>query len=422
MAVRYRHRGVWELPVSRRFLGHLESGAPSGAADYYYSEPYYETCHDFLNQRVRGEYLTGSGLTIRKHEYRYSPSPSRQMVQSVILNQSYRGQFIPSYWGGTSPTAGLRPTMFQLVDAEHQLMGPKGWSRFKPERSGATLGQFLIELRDIPTIPLKAHQVIPKLLKIRSLHQLSRWTKDAANYVFNMRNVGKEYLNIQFGWVPFLNDLARVIKISHTLDSRMRQIRRNNGRNVRRRGVLASTTDTMEDVKTTGTFLHPVLPTVYYASLTGSRHRVKTVTTKHWFSGSFMYHIPDTGDLRYTAKARRALYGVNPSPSLLWEVLPWSWLIDWFASTGDVLNNISSGAVEGLVSRYAFVMSTTEHRRTVTEYMDFKPPWGRILAYGTETYTEKLRSGANPFGFGLAFADLNSRQMMILAALGLSRH
>ena len=124
-----------------------------------------------------------------------------------------------------------------------------------------------------------------------------------------------------------------------------------------------------------------------------------------------------------------ALFGLNPTPSLLWEVLPWSWLIDWFSNVGDVVSNMSSNAVDNLVAHYAYVMRTQTVQTTYTAY--YKCDTGTTGAYkcsggeGTCTATKltvtKSRAKATPYGFGVSFGGLSAYQVSILGALGMSR-
>jgi len=114
------------------------------------------------------------------------------------------------------------------------------------------------------------------------------------------------------------------------------------------------------------------------------------------------------------------VFGLNISPDVLWQLAPWSWAVDWFSNTGDVIQNISQRATDGLVMRYGYLMENTitedSYTRPVSPFKNGSPS-GTITLI-TES---KVRRRANPFGFGVSWSGLSPKQLSIAAALGLSR-
>jgi hypothetical protein len=127
------------------------------------------------------------------------------------------------------------------------------------------------------------------------------------------------------------------------------------------------------------------------------------------------------------------LFGVAPTPQLLWDILPWSWLADWFTNIGDVVSNVSVNAVDNLVVRYAYLMRNTvltqsciadcSHDGSDAAGWQFWPtlqPHRFQSLYREET---KLRVEGNvlsPYSLSDTPDDLTARQTAILAALGTS--
>jgi len=125
---------------------------------------------------------------------------------------------------------------------------------------------------------------------------------------------------------------------------------------------------------------------------------------------------------RYALEAEK-LFGLSLSPDTLWQLAPWSWAVDWFANTGDVLHNVSAYANQGLILRYGYIMEHTVVRDT---YSCGNPVtnglWnGRPIAPITFVTETKVRRRANPFGFGVSWNALSPFQTSIVAALGISR-
>jgi hypothetical protein len=205
------------------------------------------------------------------------------------------------------------------------------------------------------------------------------------------------------------------------VDKILRQLSRDNGSWVRRRGPIAQS-ESRSTQTSTGFFTLPSLSSYLYDG-TQTREIETVSTTKWWFSGKFKYYIP-TGNMpedinKRKAQLARIVYGAEITPRLLWQLTPWSWLADWVTSAGAVISNLTDYQ-DGLVAQYAYVMyhKVDSVKHTVS---------GRMKEHGAFTTSQiyldeiKARSRANPFGFGILDVNLSPYQLSILGALGLSR-
>jgi hypothetical protein len=113
------------------------------------------------------------------------------------------------------------------------------------------------------------------------------------------------------------------------------------------------------------------------------------------------------------------LIGLGLTPDVLWNLAPWSWAVDWFTNTGDVILNLTDWASDGLVMVYGYLMEHTIVKDTYTLTFPGIFPRRNVtpMVFVTET---KLRRKANPFGFGVNANDLSDRQLAIITALGLT--
>lgn len=232
---------------------------------------------------------------------------------------------------------------------------------------------------------------------------------------------GSEYLNVQFGWLPLVSDLkdfARTVKNVHGI---LDNYRKGSDKRIRRRYAFP------EDVQiVTGTGNFPVSPVQSGVSGTGSA--TLTQTTRRWFEGAFRYHIPmgDSGWDRFSRFNSYAnkLLGVRLTPDTVWNLTPWSWAIDWFTNAGDVIHNISALGSDGLVMQYGYSMRHTQQRNDYVchpIYPKGAQSGGAPELTASHVREYKQRVAANPYGFGLTDSALTSRQLSILAALGLAR-
>lgn len=208
----------------------------------------------------------------------------------------------------------------------------------------------------------------------------------------------------------------------------LRQLQRDNGRVVRRRFGFPPVISVSEN-SFSGMYGNP------YWRLDGSVHLkapFPDVTTwsrtrrSSWFSGAFSYCIPTDASLwaqieKYDAFTSK-LFGDRVTPETVWELTPWSWLVDWKFRIGQAISSANRFSEDGLVIRYGYLMN---HQVNEMEYS--VPPadlrsGGKLPATFTTLRSEsKGRYRATPYGFGINTGDLKDTQWAILAALGMSR-
>lgn len=241
------------------------------------------------------------------------------------------------------------------------------------------------------------------------------------------RSAGGEYLNVQFGWLPLVNDVTKVAVAISQADAIIRQYQRDAGKVVRRRWNFPTSTEyerTLFRDNTSGYF--PVSTSEMFNPNQlnmGKVWRTRKTERRRWFSGAFTYHLPDYfGELSKRVAEAKKVLGIGLDPETLWNLAPWTWAVDWFSNAGDVISNLTDFASDGLVMHHGYIMETS----SVTDTYDFEGLTGfsdqslRPLPLILNT-TIKTRRRANPFGFGLTFDALTDRQQAIIVALGFSR-
>lgn len=243
------------------------------------------------------------------------------------------------------------------------------------------------------------------------------------------RGAGSEYLNAQFGWVPLISDVKKVADSYKNSAKILAQLKRDAGRNVRRRYVFPIESDTTvvkDFTENAGAQLvgSASLDGSYWSNHSGRYTHIRETTRKRWFSGAFTYHMPSTetqmGKVMNAYQMYDHLYGIALTPDVLWNLTPWSWATDWFANTGDVMSNVSNAMLYGQILRYGYIMEKTtiiDRYSVLAEGFTLGPgPYSVVVKT-----TVKRRIRANPFGFGITFDGLDAYQLSILAALGMTR-
>lgn len=277
--------------------------------------------------------------------------------------------------------------------------GTEAYKKFKPLKPACDLGQFWVELRDLR----------------------SMFSTRARSF----KDLGSQYLNYQFGWVPFLSDVVKFIKLMRNLEDRLAFLFKNNNKWIRRHGVLTDAVGETLIINNIGDLMRPTLTTEFYSNNAHTKASYYEYShNKVWFEGKFKYYIPalDTPSawtMWDSAKLLSLLTGLRLTPSLLWELTPWSWLVDWFGNIGDILSNLDTYLFDDCVAKYAYVMETRSKTIGYVQQQGFKRH-GLVTLKSQITTETKERANASPWDLSVE-ASFTPRMAAILTALGLSR-
>lgn len=342
-------------------------------------------------------------------------SLSRPIYVRAVSNQNVVS---PTMWRDTQyngPIWPLPPSLLQFPaakissDLELNKLGTDAIARCKPSNAVINLATFLAELarEGVPRVPFK------------------EWKAGTDR----ARQSGDQFLNLEYGWKPIVNDLRAVASQIDSAERIFAQYERDAGRTVRRRYEFP--------IKRESSFLSwtdfasgyyaPANTDLNRAGRSFTVSRLDESTTKTWFSGAFVYHLPkDWRPVKEMGEANRKLsemFTVELTPETVWNLIPWTWATDWFGNVGDILSNVTDWANDGLVMRYGYLMQHNVVKSTYTLHEN-RPLWGMTpgavskITLVTET---KLRKRANPYGFGVSWDGLTAVQAAILAALGITR-
>lgn len=281
-------------------------------------------------------------------------------------------------------------------------LGGQAIAACRPAQPEASFGQFLVELY---------REGIPSLFQ----------RLDFRNQVEFFRGLGGNYLNVEFGWKPFVSDLRKTLTALDRSQEILDDLYEHSGQMMRRR--YAFPVSETVNVEVDSVLPWPTLTTAHW---TQTSRTVRTTQIKRtWFSGEFKYHLPPRGDFGSELRVRcRNLLGADITPELLWKVTPWTWLLDWFGSIGDLIGNAQAISSDNLVLRYGYLMQEATRVVKVTHLGVKTLGYGHVnpTVTGTLIIQNKTRCRASPYGFGFTQGDLTPRQWAILLALGLVKN
>lgn len=294
---------------------------------------------------------------------------------------------------------------------------PRILAQANPSRPYVDSMIFVGELRDFPRMGKDIWHQANRLYKGMSRRMSHRERLDRA-FKNAMREVGhadEHFVANQFGWLPFVNDVMKYTEVGDVVEKRFRQLK-----NMQRTGS-SSRNVTIENLGSNSTSTIP-LDTVWY-SLDATLKRA--YSTKVWGSGKFILEenspIRKADDQELMHLARKAVMGLHVDGSTAWNLMPWSWLIDWGTNVGDLIE--SSRNIIGAKSSGSVCVMT---RQSYATEIRMKVPPGQTKIRGGNALGYVLSRKREVFKTGFILPEmgvqiLNARQSAILGSLATMR-
>jgi hypothetical protein len=208
------------------------------------------------------------------------------------------------------------------------------------------------------------HQFDPSMSLAVSLFELRKGMKEFLPQMEDLRqNAGGNFLKLKFGIMPFLEDLKDSLNVWSKFKGRLSFLKENRGKTfVHRRKLELELSDPHALDRMIEFYWIPD-PAGWYQppgpfgpgpepSFIDHENRtyyyVDSVDMKFWIHGIIQNLIGDMDSLVAQADAFGRVVGIGNSPRILWNILPWSWLFDWFVDTDRILDRFEDdGPFEG---------------------------------------------------------------------------
>jgi hypothetical protein len=283
----------------------------------------------------------------------------------------------------------------------------KTMARTNPSRPEVSVPQFLAELRDIPGM----------------LHIKGRKTIEGLP--------GSSAIEQNFGWNPLIDDLKKMANFTaHVANRRAELYNLHSSKGLSRGLTVFSETVKNSEPPTTfnSAWGHPVGGYVTYTGFTrkwGSVHWIPSLPEQRGAFGA----LPENENIKltfeqkarlesFTQDARFLVHGWDLSgaaiASTIWELIPWSWLSDYFFNVGDYLAANRNGA--NVIAEMACVM---HHHRTVAQQVVTSSfPWFSTTA-GKHRIDQKVRRLATA-GITAVVPFLSIGQLVTMSSLAQS--
>lgn len=380
MPSRNRSRDRSAISAGKQQLIRVSDGAVIQQQLGYAGSTWHETCADTT---MAPPYVTPHALSIVSMGCH--PPLRINGSQPSILGGAYKAQ-----WTNYDPTNRASWAYSPgTVSQNFQYWKNKALANMSPYKSAVDLPLFLFEFKDFPSM-------------LRNLGDVLSKKVSPAKYP-------EGYLAYSFGWAPLVSDLRTLAKIQKSVDDRIRYWRKlETGTHIRRKlgeGVLAHSI-TSDGYTVLSAYGNP--GTALKADV------VYTVKQKAWFTANAKLIGTLPAPSNQQAAAMRTALGLTLSPTTLWNMMPWSWLIDYFFAIGDFME--ATRGMLNLSIPSMCVMVRTESR-SFLQNVRMAP--GLTREGGDFTTLQKDRSvSLSPYPFVTTRPFLSLGQVANLGALG----
>lgn len=218
-----------------------------------------------------------------------------------------------------------------------------------------------------------------------------------------IQKFGKQTLNREFGWKPLASDLRKLMDFQKVVLERMKEIDRLESEGGLKRTVTlwkGSTISSYDVITQSGDKL--------------TCHHYLDYCTQTEIKGFVVWKpsFPQIKQGERLAKIMDTILGLRFDISTLWNIIPWTWLIDWFSNVGDILeaSRNQMEATHSSIQLMTHSKTTIQGPSSVTGISPFN---------GTlETKTRRTVAGVT-LEAHLPF--LSTGQISILGSIGVTR-
>lgn len=314
----------------------------------------------------------------------------------------------------------------------------------KPELS---IINSIIELKDFKSLAvsqLKARSLTGLLDKKTRGKILSGWSdmlplfrtsSRKATLSELVRRSAGDFLQWKFAFAPLISDIGSVYAALRRTERRLNDFITRAGRVQRRHfgfhwNEFVDAAPTTVTTGTGGSYTHGgwwYTPSLISAEVEYTRYTYTSPTTFH---AEIEYNYNYT---QYQAEHARLLayldaFGLNFNPAIIWNAIPWSFVVDWVFGVSKYLNEQRVGNMDPLINIRRFLWSVSRQRQIIvnrkiridTDRFGTKGPWITVpLPVVTETAYRRV-SGI-PSSSSIQSSGLNLNEFSLASALVLAR-
>jgi hypothetical protein len=232
-------------------------------------------------------------------------------------------------------------------------------------KSEVSLINFLLELKDLRKMLLQCKKFAEYVDKVTSV---ARGENSVKTLKVSNKDLASNYLGGEFGWLPFARDVVGIARAIGTIRSRLKKfIKEQHQVKVGKyskslSNMFFSSVSQEGDNIYVGPSVRNDLPDMY-AFISGGTEQIAVRNRRVVFTIKYSYWIPEMTDFQVKLRALCSVLGLEWNPKIIWDAIPWSFLIDWCVDVGDLL--------EKQLAKPVFPISLRVHEIMVSETHHF---------------------------------------------------
>jgi hypothetical protein len=260
------------------------------------------------------------------------------------------------------PDGGFIPSPANYADLENMAMR----TMMPGIKAELSIINSLIELKDFKTLPATLNSIAGLALKAKTT--LRKYFKTGAD----------GYLQLKFNILPLLSDISGIHTALSRTERRINDLVTRSGRVQRRHFVYNWSEFTDTDIEYNDSAYWPLpyhngIVSFQYISYNMSRRAVHKPSSFH---AMIEYNYNFT---QYQLEHAQVLglldaLGANLNPQIIWNAIPWSFVVDWVISVGRFLDNFKVANMEPKINILRYLWSIKRERLVYTERLANNQP------------------------------------------------
>jgi hypothetical protein len=284
-----------------------------------------------------------------------------------------------------------------------------------------SLPNFLIELKDFKRPLLKSAEYFRSGVFINAIRKLGLRSNETFQQL--IRRAAGSYLNLSFNLLPFISDVGKIRLAMSRTERRLNDFITRSGSPQNRHYVryLHEFPD-RDDSEVSG---GSATSNSFWDDCFSSSSR-KVTYEESTFHCQIQYNYNYTGYQLEHARMLAQLdsLGLNLNPAIIWNAIPWSFVVDWVAGIGPFLDSLKTENMKPMINIRRYLWSISRKRRiTVTKSVRLYRT-GTLIASGqmpVVVQTAYRRSVGIPTSSSIALSGLNPKEFSLGAALVIAR-
>lgn len=232
-----------------------------------------------------------------------------------------------------------------------------------PTNRGYTFFRNLVELRDLP------RSILDLKNGLQNLAELERSLSDGSlkKRIFSLsevlHDIPQHYVGYHFGWKQLYRDVTDLLSYPEAITKKFNFLLRRSGKDttLRSKRTFLSSTPGIPGFEY---FVHSTLEKqpVTQSRLERNAELRVVINTR--------FDFPPLDELRFRRLKFGDYLGVVPRPSDLYNLVPWTWLVDWFSGFGDYIQVIENSYLDTNLINYGFITYASKCK-LITDYRSY---------------------------------------------------